>query len=161
MAHWPQGMTDAPEPLSRESGHPIDVMATCLDERGAKYPVEFGGEKITPLEGRRLLKPHRPQVLSWEHERNWAVRNDKWKLVSRYPGELKVVRSGGRPDGTARFERVQCGQGDEDGGAVRDLGEGVKCGALGGAAVCSCSGHPRTGCPNGDPIRSSQRDAFR
>ena len=32
----------------------IDVMATCLDVAGARYPATVAGRAITPLEGRSL-----------------------------------------------------------------------------------------------------------
>jgi arylsulfatase len=66
-------------------------MATCVDVAGAKYPSEYGGNKITPMEGRSLVpafdnKAIEREAIYWEHEGNRAVRQGKWKLVSRHPG---------------------------------------------------------------------------
>ena len=91
IAHWPAGMgkSGATGQLCREPAHLIDFMATCVDLAGAKYPAEFDGNKILPMEGvslRRLLAPPlaalSPRLLFWEHEGNGAVRDGRWKLVS-------------------------------------------------------------------------------
>ncbi len=102
IVHWPKGI-----PASRNNrlvddpGHLIDLMATCVDLSGAKYPAERGGRKITPLEGVSLRpvltgKPlKRPQPIFWEHEGNRAVRAGRWKLVAKenQPWELYDVES--------------------------------------------------------------------
>lgn len=89
IAHWPKGLPGAGS-VSHEPGHLIDVMATCVDVSGARYPAEFRGEKITPMEGRSLLHGHGERTLYWEHEGNRAVRQGKWKLVSRYPEQWEL-----------------------------------------------------------------------
>ena len=67
-------------------------MATCVDLSGAHYPAKFNGETITPLEGVSLRPAlqgkslQRAQPIFWEHEGNRAVREDRWKLVSKFPG---------------------------------------------------------------------------
>ena len=95
IAHWPAGMRGEGEKgrLYREPGHLIDIMATCVDVAGAKYPAEFKGNKIEPMQGVSLrpaftspslpLTPS-PRLLFWEHEGNKAVREGKWKLVLRH-----------------------------------------------------------------------------
>jgi len=70
-------------------------MATCVDVAGAEYPSEYNGNKITPMEGRSLVpafgnKSIERQAIYWEHEGNRAVRQGKWKLVSRHPGEWEL-----------------------------------------------------------------------
>jgi arylsulfatase A-like enzyme len=61
-------------------------MATCVDIAGAKYPVEFQGRTILPMEGRSLVpafadKAVERDALFWEHEGNAAIRVGDWKLV--------------------------------------------------------------------------------
>ncbi|MEN6602245.1 MAG: arylsulfatase [Bryobacteraceae bacterium] len=90
ITYWP-GVVPKPGSLTHQPGHIIDIMATCLDVAGAAYP-----SNVTPLEGRTLMpifegrkrRPH--EALFWEHEGNRAVRQGKWKLVSRYPGTWEL-----------------------------------------------------------------------
>lgn len=75
--------------LTREVGHVIDVMATCLDAAGVPYPAEFKSRPVTPLEGKSLLpifetgRREGHEYLFWEHEGNRAVRHGSWKIVAR------------------------------------------------------------------------------
>ena len=90
IAHWPARIT-AHGKLRHQPGHLIDIMATCVDVAQAKYPSEHKGQPITPMEGRSLLpafdnKPIEREAIYWEHEGNRAVRQGKWKLVSKHPG---------------------------------------------------------------------------
>lgn len=95
IAHWPARLRN-PGSLHPEPGHLIDIMATCLDAAGAKYPAEYNGNRITPLAGRSLVPciegrnrtPH--SAIFWEHEGNRAVREGDWKLVSRYPDRWEL-----------------------------------------------------------------------
>lgn len=85
IVHWPDGIS-AKDELRRQPGHLIDIMATCVDVTGAKYPSEFAGQPIHPLEGRSLVpafanQPIQREAIYWEHEGNAAVRQDDWKLV--------------------------------------------------------------------------------
>jgi arylsulfatase len=114
IAHWPEGIGTerrgdggterqregekerrgerAGGRFSSEPSHLIDLMATCVDLGGAKYPGEIGGHKILPMEGvslrsqfslsRRLPVPPSPRLLAWEHEGNRALREGNWKLVA-------------------------------------------------------------------------------
>jgi arylsulfatase len=95
IAHWPAAITKK-NSINHSPGHLIDLMATCVDVAGAAYPSTFAGQKITPLEGLSLRpvwekgkRPGHPEIF-WEHEGNRAVRQGKWKLVSKYrqPWEL-------------------------------------------------------------------------
>ncbi|MEP7363080.1 MAG: arylsulfatase [Acidobacteriota bacterium] len=90
IAHWPKVIKKT-NSFSREVGHLVDVMATCVDISGAKYP----GAPIQPMEGKSLLpvfqgKKRPERTLFWEHEGNRAVRRGKWKLVSRNPGKWEL-----------------------------------------------------------------------
>jgi arylsulfatase A-like enzyme len=88
IAHWPAGIPAAragqwtPEP-----GHLIDLMATCVDVAGAKFPATRAGHTVQPMEGISLRPAFlgqpliRTAPLFWEHEGNAAVRAGDWKLV--------------------------------------------------------------------------------
>ncbi|MFM9016142.1 MAG: arylsulfatase [Verrucomicrobiota bacterium] len=102
IAHWPAGIGQGVNGgLDYHPAHLIDVMATCVDLAGAKYPAESAGEKIRPMEGVSLMPVFvgrildRPTPLFWEHEGNRAVRDGDWKLVSKHPGvwELYDIQS--------------------------------------------------------------------
>lgn len=85
IAHWPAGIA-AHNELRQQPGHLVDVMATCVDLAGAKYPMEFKGQPIQPMEGRSLApafanQPIAREALYWEHEGNAAIRVGDWKLV--------------------------------------------------------------------------------
>lgn len=90
IAHWPARIK-AHDELRHQPGHLIDIMATCVDVGDATYPAEYKGRKIIPMEGKSLLpafddKPIEREAIYWEHEGNRAVRQGKWKLVSKRPG---------------------------------------------------------------------------
>ncbi len=97
IVHWPDGVP-AERRGKHESqiGHVIDLMATCVELAKARYPTEFQGKPIKPMEGVSLLPAlageplQRKRPLFWEHESNRAVREGKWKLVAKadQPWEL-------------------------------------------------------------------------
>ncbi len=113
IVHWPAGirrekgvgslLPERPEgcfaqktpdpffPSRTQPGHLIDIMATCVDVSGAKYPNQSGGRPITPPEGKSLVPafanlPLDRDAIFWEHEGNRAVRAGDWKLVAKGPG---------------------------------------------------------------------------
>jgi arylsulfatase A-like enzyme len=95
IAYWP-GVIKKKNSISRQPAHLIDLMATCLDVAGVTYPKTYKGKDITPLEGKSLLpifegkqrKGH--DAIYWEHEGNRAVREGRWKLVSRFPNQWEL-----------------------------------------------------------------------
>jgi arylsulfatase A-like enzyme len=97
IAHWPAELrANRRGKLEPQPGHVIDIMATCVAVSGVKYPKEFAGEKIKPLQGVSLVPAingrslNRDEPIFWEHEANRAVREGKWKLVAKenQPWEL-------------------------------------------------------------------------
>jgi arylsulfatase A-like enzyme len=94
IASWP-GKTKAGA-ITHEPGHLIDVMSTCVDVAGAKYPAEFRSQRIAPMEGVSLRpafsggRPDRRGSIYWEHEGNRAVRDGRWKLVSKFPDKWEL-----------------------------------------------------------------------
>jgi len=97
IAHWPEGIPAGRRgSLERQPGHVIDIMATAVDLAGAKYPTEFQGHAVLPMEG-VSLRPAlegkslgRRQPIFWEHEGNKAVRDGKWKLVQKWRGPWEL-----------------------------------------------------------------------
>ena len=98
IIHWPEGMVN-PGRTSERPGQLMDIMATCVEVSGAKYPTEYKGNEIHPLEGESLVKSiknesdGRKADLFWEHEANRAIRVGNWKLVlmasDRFPFDGK------------------------------------------------------------------------
>lgn len=91
IASWPRGMSTAVRgKLVREPGHLIDVMPTLVDVSGATFPKNVHNTAIIPMQGRSLLPAFqgrtlvRDKPIFWEHEGNRAVRDGRWKLVSRF-----------------------------------------------------------------------------
>ncbi len=92
IAHWPKGIASKQaNQFVTSPAHLIDIMATCVDLAGAKYPAEFKGHQLTPLEGISLTPTfagnslQRAQPIFFEHEGNRAVRDGQWKLVAKGP----------------------------------------------------------------------------
>ncbi|WP_119081210.1 arylsulfatase [Chitinophaga alhagiae] len=91
IVHWPAGIDKKlNNQFVAEYGHLTDIMATCVDVAGARYPAQYRGHAIHPMEG-KSLQPHftghtnnRGPVF-WEHEANIALRNGPWKLVAKTP----------------------------------------------------------------------------
>lgn len=86
IAHWPAGIADRGT-LRSQTGHLMDVMATCLELAGASYPQQYQGHDILPLEGISLAaafagEPATQRTLVFEHMRNIAFREGDWKLVA-------------------------------------------------------------------------------
>jgi len=90
VASFPNGGIPAGSINSSTVGHITDLMATVLDLAGAAYPTEYKGNAVTPTPGMSLVPALKGeaqqgrQTLFWEHNRNRAVRDGDWKLVSTY-----------------------------------------------------------------------------
>jgi arylsulfatase A-like enzyme len=97
VIHWPAGMKAKGE-MRHQVAHLIDLMPTFVEVSGAKYPQEFKGKEIQPMQGRSLTPffdsaKTEPRTLFWEHEGNRAIRDGDWKLVGTrgQPWELYDV----------------------------------------------------------------------
>ncbi|MDP6047708.1 MAG: sulfatase-like hydrolase/transferase [Phycisphaerae bacterium] len=114
IANWPKGIKN-PGRISGRVGHFIDFMATFAEIGKAKYPTEFNGQKITPLEGESMLpafqdkSADREKPLFWQWSRGKAVRKGKWKLVcwgsKKQPrAKTKTKKRGSRGSGPPAWE---------------------------------------------------------
>ena len=91
IVHWPEGIYKKNE-FRKQPTHVMDIMATCIDVAGAKYPKTFNDNTIVPLEGISLIPTFKNENLKnrtifWEHGGNKAVRQGKFKLVSIWEKE--------------------------------------------------------------------------
>jgi arylsulfatase len=77
IAHWPGVIR--PGGITREIGHVIDLLPTCLEVAGGETP-HGEGRSLAPVLRGGTREPH--EALFWEHEGNRAVRSGKWKLAS-------------------------------------------------------------------------------
>jgi arylsulfatase A-like enzyme len=96
IACWPREIRDRGS-ITRQVGHEVDIMATCLDITGTPYPASSkAGTPPPPLEGRSLRPVFQSGkiadrgMLFWEHEGNCAARDGNWKLVSAFPNNWEL-----------------------------------------------------------------------
>ncbi|MBX3739307.1 MAG: arylsulfatase [Candidatus Didemnitutus sp.] len=88
IVSWPAGLKTKPGAITAEVAHIMDLMPTALELAGAKYPAEFNGSPIPPMEGKSLapllVGGHRAghEALFWEYNEDRAVRRGDWKLVA-------------------------------------------------------------------------------
>lgn len=100
IARWPNRIQDGGA-VTHQVGHIIDIMATCLDAAGMEYPAAYNGKPITPLEGKSLLpimageEREGHDCIFWEHEGNKAVRQGRWKIISRSAMDWQFLKSWG------------------------------------------------------------------
>lgn len=91
IIHWPKGINKKLDNMFVSGyGHISDIMATCVEVAGAKYPVLYKGNSIQPMAGKSLVpffsgKDNHRGAIYWEHEGNMAIRDGRWKLVASTP----------------------------------------------------------------------------
>ncbi len=89
IAFWPKGIDKkSVGGFTEETGHVMDIMATCVDLAGAEYPETYKGHEIIPMEGLSLVPVfktgHREghEYLGFEHFNERAFLSaDGWKIV--------------------------------------------------------------------------------
>ena len=89
IACWPSVIKQKGA-IDRQPVHLIDVMATLRQITGASYPNRFKGQPVVQIQGESFLPalqgkamPDRGQPLFWEWKNGAAIRDGKWKLVTR------------------------------------------------------------------------------
>lgn len=88
IAHWPNGIKLEKGSINNSYCHVIDIMATCLDLSGAKYPKKYNGFDIQPYMGVSMKpifekgKLSNKRDLCFEHFNEKALIDcDGWKIV--------------------------------------------------------------------------------
>lgn len=94
IVYWPAAIGEGR--IVHQPTHIIDIMPTCLEAARTSCPQQYEGRKILPPDGESLVLAlgddswSRGQEICWEHEGNRAVRQGRWKLVSRHPGKWEL-----------------------------------------------------------------------
>jgi arylsulfatase len=93
IAHWPEAIQKERGRIAHDAGYLIDIMPTVLEVTGTRYPRQYQGHDIHPLEGRSLAPALRGEPLRahewmfWEHMGHCAVRHGKWKALKELRDE--------------------------------------------------------------------------
>ncbi len=89
IAYWPKVITQKGS-INRQPTHFVDLMATLQHLTGAPYPTRVDGERIVPMQGESLLPafqgkplPERQHPIFFEYGTGGAIRDGRWKLVTR------------------------------------------------------------------------------
>lgn len=87
IVHWPAGIPDRGG-LRHQLTHVIDLLPTCSELAGTKYPAEYQGRATERLDGLSLIPTFQNRALErdslfFEMGGNRAVRKGKWKAVAR------------------------------------------------------------------------------
>jgi arylsulfatase A-like enzyme len=85
IIHWPAGIKKGGI-IDTHPLHITDLMATCVDVSGAKYPASFNEHAVLPMEGVSLLpliqgRNTKERLICMEHEGNYMARKGDWKMV--------------------------------------------------------------------------------
>ena len=86
VTYWPRGLVEGGR-RSKAPFHVIDFMPTLLEMAGVEYPEDRHGDELLPPAGRSFLdvlknqKTDLERKLFWEYQKNYAMRDGKWKLV--------------------------------------------------------------------------------
>ena len=86
IMHWPAKIRSKGE-ITTHIGHVVDIMSTCMDVAGTKYPDNYNGKPLKSLRGESLLpvitgKPfNRNAPFFWEYSGHLAMRDGNMKIV--------------------------------------------------------------------------------
>ncbi len=92
IAHWPAAIPKREEGrFDHHPGHLIDIMPTVLDAAGVKPdPAKTPPEGVSLVPAFNGGEVTRRQPLFFMHEGNRAVRDGRWKLVSKHLDEWEL-----------------------------------------------------------------------
>ena len=91
IAYWQKGIKTEKGSITAEPCHVMDIIATCIDIAGVKYPKTYNGNEIIPLEGISFLpvlqtgkRDKRHDIIAFEHFNEKAlITGDGWKIIQR------------------------------------------------------------------------------
>ena len=93
IMHWPAGLKHQPGAITRQRGHVVDLMATCIELSGAEYPEEFNGRPITPHESLSLV----PVITGGRQDHDHAYYFNHSGTHAVIQGDYKVIRERNGP----------------------------------------------------------------
>jgi len=88
IAFWPKGIKVKKGGFTDQTGHVMDFMATFIELAKAKYPDQYNGNVIKPMQGISFLPVLKGQKVKGhdylfnEHYKARYARSKDWKLVS-------------------------------------------------------------------------------
>jgi arylsulfatase A-like enzyme len=98
IAFWPKGITAQKGSTTKQPGHVMDLMATFVELANTRYPTEYNGNKIVPMQGISLTPVFKGkkrlghEALFNEHYGARYVRTEEWKMVARNKGNWQLYR---------------------------------------------------------------------
>ncbi|QBG48813.1 arylsulfatase [Verrucomicrobia bacterium S94] len=96
IMHWPAGLKVQAGSISRQRGHVVDMMATCLELAGVDYPKTFNGTKLMQPDSKSLVpvlngEPvPRDHTYFFRHAGTAAVVKGDYKLVKDKGGKWEL-----------------------------------------------------------------------
>jgi len=94
IAYWPRRIT-AGGRITRQLGHIIDIVPTCLDVAGAETPEAVAGQNVLKPEGTSLAPAFEGKAIPrepifWAYGGYRAMWRGKWKIVRRGKGRWEL-----------------------------------------------------------------------
>jgi len=95
IMHWPKGLKQPAGSVTRQRGHMVDIMSTCIELAGASYPKTFNGSSILDNEGTSLVpvikgkKKDPDRAYYFNHQGTHAIIKGDWKIVREKRGDNK------------------------------------------------------------------------
>ena len=95
IIRWPKGVKGNGT-LTEQVGHLTDIMPTCIEAAGVKYPENYKNKPLRSLRGNSLIpvfkgnKVERKAPVFWEYAGGKAMRQNEWKMVKKNGGEWEL-----------------------------------------------------------------------
>jgi len=90
IMHWPARLAGKGT-ITRQRGHVVDLMSTCIELSGGEYPKLLGTKEILPIEGTSLV----PVITGGQQDPNRAYYFNHSGTHAVIRGDWKVIREGG------------------------------------------------------------------